>query len=128
MENNYLRGYNKFHNKRGESMTRTFESDLERELRDPEFAKGFGASRANTSFALTLANARLNAGLTQKELALKEFQEGQRLDIASFKSTTACSIFDLVAHPSKTGHENVTPIILLSLWFFPVPVAPCVRL
>ena len=52
-------------------MAHTFEEDLERELRDPEFARGFGAARANSSFALTLANARLQAGLTQKELAEK---------------------------------------------------------
>lgn len=52
-------------------MGHTFEEDLERELRDPEFARGFGGSRAKSSFALTLADARLKAGLTQKELAEK---------------------------------------------------------
>ena len=50
-------------------MTRTFRKDLEHNLRDPEFAKRFGAARAKSSFALALAEARTRAGLTQKELA-----------------------------------------------------------
>ena len=50
-------------------MTRTFRDDLEQNLRDPEFAKMFGAARAKSSFALTLAKARAELGLTQKELA-----------------------------------------------------------
>jgi ribosome-binding protein aMBF1 (putative translation factor) len=58
-------------NQGDKSMPHTFEEDLERELREPEFARGFGAARANSSFALTLASARLQAGLTQKELAEK---------------------------------------------------------
>ena len=52
-------------------MARTFESDLEKELQDPESAKYFGEARAKSSFALTLAIARAKAGLTQKELADK---------------------------------------------------------
>ena len=52
-------------------MTRTFRKDLEQNLRDPEFAKRFGAARAKSSFALALAEARAKAGLTQKELANK---------------------------------------------------------
>ena len=50
-------------------MTRTFEDDLNQELQDPDFAKGFGAAQAKSSFALTLAKARATLGLTQKELA-----------------------------------------------------------
>jgi transcriptional regulator with XRE-family HTH domain len=52
-------------------MTRTFRKDLEQNLHDPEFAKMFGAAQAKSSFALTLANARIKLGLTQKELAVK---------------------------------------------------------
>lgn len=52
-------------------MTRTFRDDLEQNLRDLEFAKRFGAARAKSSFALTLAKARATSGLTQKALATK---------------------------------------------------------
>ena len=52
-------------------MTRTFRDDLEQNLRDLEFAKRFGAARAKSNFALTLAEARATLGLTQKELASK---------------------------------------------------------
>ncbi len=52
-------------------MVRTFRDDLEEELKDPESAKIFGAAQAKSSFALTLAKARVDLGLTQKELATK---------------------------------------------------------
>jgi len=52
-------------------MSRTFRDDLDQNLRDPEFAKSFGAAQAKSSFALTLAKARAESGLTQKELATK---------------------------------------------------------
>jgi len=52
-------------------MNRTFEDDLRVKLRDPEFAKMFGAAQAKSNFALTLARARERLGLTQKELADK---------------------------------------------------------
>lgn len=52
-------------------MTRTFEGDLKQELQDPESAKYFGAAQAKSSFAITLAKARKNLGLTQQELANK---------------------------------------------------------
>ncbi len=52
-------------------MSRTFRDDLEHKLQDPEFAKMFGAAQAKSSFALTLAKARAELGLTQKELATK---------------------------------------------------------
>jgi len=50
-------------------MSSTFEGDLEQRLKDEEFAKMFGAAQAKSSFALTLAKARAELGLTQKELA-----------------------------------------------------------
>jgi transcriptional regulator with XRE-family HTH domain len=50
-------------------MTRVFRDDLEKNLRDPEFAKEFGAAQAKSSFALTLAQARVKLGITQKKLA-----------------------------------------------------------
>ena len=50
-------------------MIRTFEADLARKLREPEFAKMFGAAQAKSSFALTLAKARARSGLTQQEFA-----------------------------------------------------------
>lgn len=52
-------------------MKRAFEDDLRGKLRDPEFAKMFGAAQAKSSFALTLGKARAKLGLTQKELADK---------------------------------------------------------
>ena len=52
-------------------MTRTFKDDLERNLRDPEFAKRFGAARAKSNFAITLAEARRQLNLTQQQLAAK---------------------------------------------------------
>ena len=50
-------------------MVRTFRDDLEKELKDPESAKIFGAAQAKSSFALTLAKARAELGLTQQEVA-----------------------------------------------------------
>ncbi len=50
-------------------MARTFGDDLEQRLRDSEFARIFGVAQAQSSFALTLAEARVKLGLTQKELA-----------------------------------------------------------
>jgi len=52
-------------------MVRTFADDLKRKLKDPEFAKMFGAAQAKSSFALTLAKARAKLGLRQKELAAR---------------------------------------------------------
>ncbi len=52
-------------------MTRTFKDDLERNLRDPDFAKRFGAARAKSNFAITLAEARRQLNLTQQQLATK---------------------------------------------------------
>lgn len=52
-------------------MIRTFESDLKRELQDPEFAKYFGAAQAKSSFAITLSKARKQLNLTQQQLAAK---------------------------------------------------------
>ena len=52
-------------------MTRTFRDDLEQNLKDPEFAKMFGAAQAKSSFAITLAKARKELNLTQQELASK---------------------------------------------------------
>ena len=50
-------------------MISRFRVDLESQLQDREFAKGFGAEAAKTDFALTLAQARLSYGVTQTDLA-----------------------------------------------------------
>ena len=50
-------------------MIRTPEQDLEQELKNPEYAKLYGASDAKAEIAITLANARQAAKKTQKELA-----------------------------------------------------------
>lgn len=50
-------------------MLSRFRVDLESQLQDREFAKGFGAEAAKTDFALTLAQARLRYGVTQTDLA-----------------------------------------------------------
>ena len=52
-------------------MTRTFRDDLKQNLRDPEFAKKFGAARAKSNFAITLAEARRQLNLTQQQLAAR---------------------------------------------------------
>jgi hypothetical protein len=52
-------------------MGRHFEEDLERDLRDPDFASHYGAAHAKSGFAITLVKARMKAGLTQGELAKK---------------------------------------------------------
>ncbi len=52
-------------------MTRTFRDDLKQNLRDPEFAKRFGAARAKSNFAITLAEARRQLNLTQQQLATR---------------------------------------------------------
>ena len=52
-------------------MTRTFKDDLKQNLRDPEFAKSFGAARAKSNFAITLAEARRRLNLTQQQLAAR---------------------------------------------------------
>lgn len=52
-------------------MAKKFESELIEKLRDPEYAKLFGGAQARSSFAITLARAREEKGLTQKELAQK---------------------------------------------------------
>lgn len=52
-------------------MTRTFRDDLERNLRDPYFARRFGVVRAKSNFAITLAEARRRLNLTQQQLAAK---------------------------------------------------------
>jgi transcriptional regulator with XRE-family HTH domain len=58
-------------NQGGNAMTRTFESDLEQELQDLESAKIFGAAQAKSSFAITLAEARMRLNLTQQQLAAR---------------------------------------------------------
>lgn len=50
-------------------MVRTPMEDIERELRDPEYARLFGEADAKSEFAIALARARDRAGVTQKELA-----------------------------------------------------------
>jgi len=52
-------------------MTRTFRDDLEQNLRDLDFARRFGAARAKSSFAITLAEARRQLNLTQQQLAAR---------------------------------------------------------
>jgi len=52
-------------------MIRTFRDDLEQNLHDPEFAKRFGAARAKSNFAITLAEARKQLNLTQQQLAAR---------------------------------------------------------
>ena len=50
-------------------MIGTPEQDLQRELRNPEYAKHYGASDAKAEIAIAIANARREARKTQKELA-----------------------------------------------------------
>ena len=52
-------------------MVTTPRQDLERELRDPEYAKLYGAAQAKSQFAITLSKTRIASGMTQKELAEK---------------------------------------------------------
>jgi len=50
-------------------MATTARRDLERELRDPEFRKVYGASEAKSELAIALADARHSLGLTQEEMS-----------------------------------------------------------
>lgn len=50
-------------------MTRTPREDLEASLRDPEFAKLYGAELAKGEIALAIAAARHERGMTQGALA-----------------------------------------------------------
>lgn len=50
-------------------MVRTPLGDIAEDLKDPEYAKLFGAEDAKSEFAIVLARARDRAGVTQKELA-----------------------------------------------------------
>lgn len=52
-------------------MTSTFDNELKEELKNPEFAKIFGAAQAKSSFAITLAEARRQLNLTQQKLAAR---------------------------------------------------------
>lgn len=52
-------------------MASTFDSELKEELKNPEFAKMFGAAQAKSSFAITLAEARMRLNLTQQQLAAR---------------------------------------------------------
>ena len=52
-------------------MNRTPRQDLIDRLKDPEYAKLYGAEQAKVDFAITLAKARKSADLTQKGLSEK---------------------------------------------------------
>ena len=52
-------------------MNRTPREDLIDRLKDPEYAKLYGAENAKVDFAITLAKARKGANLTQKGLSEK---------------------------------------------------------
>jgi len=52
-------------------MNRTPRQDLTDRLKDPEYAKLYGAEQAKVDFAITLAKARKSANLTQKSLSEK---------------------------------------------------------
>lgn len=45
--------------------------DILRDLKDPEYAALYGAELTKNEFAVTLSRARLQTGITQKELAEK---------------------------------------------------------
>jgi len=50
-------------------MSTDFREDLNRRLKDPEFAKEFGSEVAKTAFAVTLTKTRKGKGFTQADLA-----------------------------------------------------------
>lgn len=52
-------------------MAREFRTDLELKLKNPDFARAFGAAQAKSQAALALAKARRNVGISQKMLAEK---------------------------------------------------------
>jgi transcriptional regulator with XRE-family HTH domain len=52
-------------------MVRSYRADLQERLKDPDFAKAFGAAQAKSQAALALAKARRNASIKQKVLAEK---------------------------------------------------------
>ena len=52
-------------------MVGEWEYDLHEELKDPEFAKAYGAECAKSEFGLALLCARQRSGLTQSQLSEK---------------------------------------------------------
>lgn len=63
-----LKKYRK-HQQRNIMGTINFNDLLQAELQDPSFKEGFKAEKAILESALALANARLKAGLTQRQLS-----------------------------------------------------------
>ncbi len=57
--------------KEGKLMMERWQTELARELQEPEFAKLYGIEQAKSEIAITLAKARLRQGLTQNDMAIK---------------------------------------------------------
>jgi transcriptional regulator with XRE-family HTH domain len=101
-------------------MIRTPEGDLERELRDPEYVRLYGASDAKAEIAITLAEARNTARKTQKELAeamglsqpyVAKLEGGEaNPTIGTIGSLLAVLGFRLVAHTQPLLSQPVTSV------------------
>lgn len=101
-------------------MIRTPEGDLERELRDPEYVRLYGASDAKAEIAITLAEARNAARKTQKELAevmglsqpyVAKLEGGEaNPTIGTIGSLLAVLGFRLVAHTQPLLSQPVTSV------------------
>lgn len=103
-------------------MIRTPEGDLERELRDPEYVRLYGASDAKAEIAITLAEARSAAKRTQKELAeamglsqpyVAKLEGGEaNPTIGTIGSLLAILGFRLVAHTQPLLSQPVTAVVV----------------
>jgi transcriptional regulator with XRE-family HTH domain len=102
-------------------MTRLFRDDLEKNLRDPEFAKEFGSARAKSSFALTLAQARGRLGITQKELAnMADVSQGYIAKLEGGEANPTLgrvgSLLAIIGLSITTGTTALLPYPVSSLW------------
>jgi transcriptional regulator with XRE-family HTH domain len=95
-------------------MVRKFEDDLKKELQDLESAKYFGAARATSGFALTLALARKKLGITQQELAKK----------AGVSQAYIARLESGEANPTLERIGSLLAVLGLSLTFGVIPLSP----
>lgn len=104
-------------------MFRTPREDLLERLKDPEYAKLYGAERAKVDFAATLTKARKSTNLTQKTLAEKlgisqpyiaKLEAGEaNPTLGTVGSVLATLGYRLVTQTAPLHPEPVSPVVQL---------------
>ncbi len=102
-------------------MTSTFDSELKEELKNPEFAKMFGAAQAKSSFAITLAEARRQLNLTQQKLASRlGVSQGYIAKLEGGEANPTLerigSLLAIIGLSLTTGTTTLSPYPELSSW------------